>query len=68
MNTQTGELVSPSELATMDVVRKKSYIEVRRDLTAKETTDMQIRCMHHAVVAAVRNLSSAARISMSKPI
>lgn len=43
MNTSTGMLVSPTEFNAMPEQKKQQYVEVIRDLTNKEKTDMQIR-------------------------
>ena len=36
-------LVLPATFASMPAQEKKQYVEVQRDLTAKERADMQIR-------------------------
>ncbi len=43
MNTDTGALVEAGIFKAMPAAQKKNFIKVVRDLTAKETADMQIR-------------------------
>ena len=43
MNTLTGMLVTSAAFGAMPEAQKSNYVEVKRDLTAKETSDNQIR-------------------------
>ena len=39
----TGEIVSAEEFSKLPTERKARFLEFKRDLTAKEAADMQIR-------------------------
>lgn len=43
MNTQTGEVISPATFASLSPEIQKQFVRVKRDMTAKEATEMQIR-------------------------
>lgn len=42
MNVETGQVISHEEFKQLDVVTQQKYVEVRRDLSARETTRKQI--------------------------
>lgn len=43
MNTATGHIVSPDYFDSLPADEKRKYVEVKRDLTAKEIADSQVR-------------------------
>ena len=43
MNTQTGQLITPQQYAALTGAARAGFVAVTRDLSAKESADMQIR-------------------------
>lgn len=43
MNNSTGALISPDAFTQLSEPERKQFTEVKRDLTALETANMQIR-------------------------
>lgn len=43
MNTETGQLLTEAQVKMLSEFEQEKYIPVTRDLTAKETMEMQIR-------------------------